>query len=129
MRLPTHVTCPEGVTTSYLTPGKTYEITGWFDEPTGFYIEDDDGEVLYCRTERCAHLSLEDKLDWILMVNCKPVVAERPSLDEALDMLTRSRERLNDMLKGDDAQAWDEAREFVPTIEAFLAKHGREVQS
>jgi hypothetical protein len=118
MGLPTHVTCPASVKVSYLTPGKTYEITGWFDEPDGFRINDDMGETLCCRLERCAHLSNHRRVDWILGAGAAPL-----PLDEALGLLQQAGERLRDMLEGDDGEAWNEARKFLPHVVEFLAKH------
>ena len=118
MSLPTHVICPEDAESRYPTPGKAYAITGWFNEPTGFRIVDDDGAELICRTKGCAHLNLRRALDWII---------PQP-LEEALDLLATASERLNDMLEGDDAQAWGEARKFAPLVKAFLASHGRGAQ-
>lgn len=45
--------------------------------------------------------------------------AHTPELLEALKI---ARERLADMLEGDDGQAWDEARKALPKIDAIIAR-------
>lgn len=47
------------------------------------------------------------------------VMAER---DNLLDLLTDAKYRLDDMLKGDDGQAWKEAERFMPRLNAALAE-------
>ena len=118
MSLPAHVIRPEGAESRYLTPGKTYAITGWFNEPTGFHIVDDEGEELICRTKGCAHLNLRRALDWII---------PQP-LDEALDLLAVASERLDAMLAGNVAGWFEETRKVLPGIKTFLASHGRGAQ-
>jgi hypothetical protein len=39
-----------------------------------------------------------------------------------LEPLITARNRIQDMLMGDDGQAWDEARKALPGIEAAIAK-------
>lgn len=59
---------------------------------------------------------------WIACPVCK---VESPMADpdaRLLEPLITARDRIRDMLMGDDGQAWKEARKALPDIEAAIAK-------
>ena len=58
----------------------------------------------------------------VACVNACEGIADPSVVPELLEALDVAHARLEDMLEGDDAQAWKEARKALPKISAALAK-------